>query len=226
MKNYLKMTSAEQALGWAWLVIQLFFLPVSVVFINELLQLGLSIAVLNAVIFVIDLIAVLTIFRRYLWYQLRSIRISALILWVPVGFLLYWVLSVAVTYVMLIVQPEHINANNAAVKVLMDNRFVLTAICTVIIAPITEETLFRGLLFGQLYKKQPVLGYIVSVFVFAAVHVVSYIGQQSPLSLLISLLQYLPAGLVLSFVYTKAKTLAAPILIHATLNLLATLALR
>lgn len=226
MKHYLKMTYAEQAVGWAWLVIQLFFLPVAVVLANDLLQLSLSAAVLNTVIYVIDLIAVIIIFRRFLLLQLRSIRISVLLLWVPVGFVLYWLLAYAATYVMLILQPEHINANNAAVKSLMDSQFILTTICTVIIAPITEETLFRGLLFGQLYRKQPILGYMISILVFAAVHVVSYIGQQSPLSLLISLVQYIPAGFVLSFVYTKAGTLTAPIFIHATLNLLATLALR
>lgn len=226
MNKFLTMTRAEQAIGWAWLVIQLFFLPTIISLINMLLHLGLSVTMLNVVLFTIDFIAVVVIFRRYLQGQLRSIRLSTLFVWVPVGFLLYWLMSIGVTYIAAILQPAHINANNVAIHTLLQERPLLMTVGTVIFAPITEEILFRGLLFGQLYKKKPILGYTVSVLVFAAVHVVSYIGMQSPLSLLISLLQYIPAGVVLGFIYVKAQTLAAPILIHAILNLLATVAMR
>lgn len=225
-KRFLHMSHAEQTAGWAWLVIQLFFLPSAVSFINKLLHLGFSAAILNVMILTVDLIAVAVIFRRYLQYQLRSVRLSTLFLWVPVGFLLYWIMSVGTAYLIAIFQPAHINANNEVVHVLLLEQPLLMTVSTVIVAPITEETLFRGLLFGQLYKKKPILGYTVSVFVFAAVHVVNYIGMQSPFTLLISLLQYIPAGVVLGFVYVKAETLAAPILIHTILNLLATVAMR
>lgn len=226
MKKYLKMTYAEQAIGWAWFVIQLFFLPAVLTFLNELLHWGMTVATLNIVLFSVNFIVVAGIFRHYLLVQLKSVRLKSLVAWVPLGLFFYWTLAYAVSVLVLTLQPEHTNANNETVDVLIQQNPLLMSVCTVILAPITEETLFRGLLFGQLYKNRPMLGYTVSIFVFAAVHVVGYIGLQDPLSLCISLLQYLPAGLVFSIVYTQSGTLVAPIILHAIFNLIATLSMR
>ena len=226
MNNFLTMTKTEQALGWAWFVIQLFFLPVVMVFLNELLHLGLTTAALNIILFIINFAAVAVIFHRYLINQLRNVRFKALAAWVPLGIIAYWILAIAVNIAVLTLQPEHSNANNEAVDTLLEQQPLLMSIGTVILVPITEETLFRGLLFGQLYKVHALLGYTVSVLVFAAVHVVGYIGMQDPVSLLISLLQYLPAGLVFGIVYAESRTLVAPIMLHAFFNLIATLSMR
>ncbi len=226
MNKFLTMTKSEQAVGWAWFVIQLFFLPVVFALLNELLHLGMTVATLNIVLFVVNFIAVVAIFRRYLLVQLKSVRLKALAIWVPLGLFFYWTVAFAVSVLVLTLQPEHTNANNETVDLLIKQQPLLMTIGTVILVPITEETLFRGLLFGQLYKKHPMLGYTVSVFVFAAVHVVGYIGMQDPLSLCISLLQYLPAGLVFGIVYAESKTLVTPIILHAFFNLIATLSMR
>lgn len=226
MNHFLTMTRSEQAVGWAWFVIQLFFLPVVFALLNELLHLGMTVATLNIVLFAVNFIAVAIIFRRYLLVQLKSAQIKALAGWVPLGIFLYWIISFAVHILVLTLQPEHTNANNETVDLLIKQQPLLMTIGTVVLVPITEETLFRGLLFGQLYKKHPLLGYTVSVFVFAAVHVVGYIGLQDPISLCISLLQYLPAGLVFGFVYAESKTLVTPIILHAFINLIATLSMR
>ena len=97
---------------------------------------------------------------------------------------------------------------------------------TVLLVPITEEALFRGLLFGTLYRKSAVLGYVLSTLIFAAVHVVGYIGTQDAVSLLISLIEYLPAGLVLGWAYARSGTIWTPILIHAVVNFIGMSALR
>ena len=225
-KNFLTMSKAEQLTGWAWLLIQLLFLPSVVGFLNALLQLGLSVAMLNIILFTIDFIAVIAIFHRYLLVQLREIRLDRLVVWVPLGIMLYWTLSIFAQYLVLYLQPAHTNANNETISSFLQQQQFLMTIGTVILVPVTEETLFRGLLFGTLYKKHPALGYVVSVLVFAAVHVVGYIGTQDIFSLCVSLIQYIPAGLVLGLVYVKANSLVAPILIHAFLNALATLILR
>jgi membrane protease YdiL (CAAX protease family) len=53
--------------------------------------------------------------------------------------------------------------------------------------------------------------------------VIAYIGTLSPMRLLLSLLQYLPAGYCLARAYAKSGSLFAPMLIHATINLIAVL---
>ena len=220
------MSFTEQLAGWIWLMVQLLFLPSIVGIANLLLHLNLSVAMLNVILFTLDFIAIIAIFHRYLFVQIRMVKLSRLLIWVPLGLGLYWTLSIVVSYLLFYLQPAHTNANNETISSLLQEQQLLMTIGTVFLVPITEETLFRGLLFGTLYKKHPALGYVVSVLVFAAVHVIGYIGTQDILSLCVSLIQYIPAGLVLSFVYIKANTLAAPILIHSILNAVATLMLR
>ena len=226
MNKFLIMTKSEQVTGWAWFVIQLFFLPVLVTFLNELLHLGLSVAMLNVILFTANFLAVIVIFHRYFSVQLRCVQFTALAIWIPLGWLVYCLLATVVSYVVPILQPDHVNANNDTVSILLKQQPLLMTIGIVFLGPIAEETLYRGLLFGQLYKLHPLLGYIVSTLIFAAVHVVGYIGLQDPFSLLVSLLQYLPAGFAFGFVYVKSKTLIAPIVIHILINALATLVLR
>ena len=67
---------------------------------------------------------------------------------------------------------------------------------------------------------------LLSVFVFAAVHVVGYIGQWDTLTLVLCFVQYIPAGLCLAWSYTRSDTIFAPILIHAAINFIAIRGLR
>ena len=95
---------------------------------------------------------------------------------------------------------------------------VLTAISTIFLAPLSEECLFRGLMFGQTLKKSRLGAYALSAACFALIHVMGYLGTYTPLQLVLSLVQYLPAGLVLAWSYEKAGTIAVPILIHMIIN--------
>lgn len=82
-------------------------------------------------------------------------------------------------------------------------------IMTVILAPILEEILFRGIIMkGMLNSKvKPVTAIIVSAFIFGVVH---FNPWQFAGALLL--------GLVLGLVYYKTKSLLMPILLHAFNN--------
>ena len=95
---------------------------------------------------------------------------------------------------------------------------LLTALFTVFLAPLSEECLFRGLLFGQVLKKSRMGAYALSAVCFALIHVMGYLGTYTPLQLVLSLAQYLPAGLILARSFEKSGTIAVPILIHMTIN--------
>ena len=47
----------------------------------------------------------------------------------------------------------------------------------------------------------------------------NYVGVYSPLRLLLAFLQYLPAGLCLSWCYTKSGSIYGPIVMHSLINL-------
>lgn len=81
----------------------------------------------------------------------------------------------------------------------------------VISGPIFEEVLFRGLLLRYVFPKQPILGLIVSSFVFVLIH---------PISDLSAFWFYGLPGLALGILYGKTKDIRLPIAVHMALNLL------
>ena len=86
------------------------------------------------------------------------------------------------------------------------------------LVPLAEECFFRGLLFRNLYSWSPVAAYLISMAAFSAIHVVGYIGTASPLHLLVSFLQYLPAGYCLAWCYHQTGTIITPIIMHTLTN--------
>ncbi|MFN3019729.1 lysostaphin resistance A-like protein [Chryseobacterium sp. TY3] len=91
----------------------------------------------------------------------------------------------------------------------MDN--VTMILLTVILAPLLEEFLFRGLIQKSIIKTglNPKISILISAFIFGAFHV--YPWQFVGAFLL---------GLVLGLVYEKTKSLVLPILLHAFNNLI------
>ncbi len=93
--------------------------------------------------------------------------------------------------------------------------FIAMLVLVGIVAPIVEETFFRGVLYGYLRTRMPiVLAVTVSAVIFSAVHVYPIL---------------LPAlfvvGLILAAVYEWTKSLWIPILLHMMQNSLAVIAI-
>ena len=93
---------------------------------------------------------------------------------------------------------------------------ILAFFSIVIIAPMTEEFLFRHLIIGELGKK---LNFyvmsVISIIVFASLHVTE---AKSPLEIVM----YLAIAVGIVYVYIKSKgSLAVALALHALNNLLA-----
>jgi len=211
----------------------LIFLP----FYLVLLSLGLQILLLwvlrrapstielNICFYAVNIVVVLVLFHRFLLCTLQSVRWKKTLLAVPVALLLYFALNFVVNLVVLSIRPDFANQNNDTVVQLLGANPVFAVIMAVILAPIIEETLFRGLIFGNLLRVNRLLAYAVTALGFAAIHVVSYLGTLTPLDALLSILQYLPAAVVLGALYEHTDNLTAPILLHAAVNLIGCLAM-
>ena len=224
----ISMKKHEKALGWVFLLMTPLALPMILVSLCDLLPTPLDTAQLNAVVFAVDFLLTMLIFHRFLWQNgaqaLR--RPGKSFLWIGIGFAVYQASSSLIALLMGLLAPDFANANDQSIQTMLQDHFWLLAPCIVILVPITEETLYRGLVFGSIRKRCRWLAYVVSACAFSALHVISYIGTLSPLHLVLSFLQYLPGGIALALAYDMSETLWSSILIHSTINLIALIALR
>ena len=210
----------ETRWGLVYLAVSLVVLPALLQAGNRLLAAPLSDARLNFIYYCINFAAVVWIFRRFLGSQLRAaLRIPFPTLWyAALGYLGSRALGEILTYLIFRVFPSFVNVNDRSIAQLLNQDFRLMAAATIVLVPIAEETLYRGLVFRCLYGKSPIASYLVSMGVFAAIHVVGYIGSFSPLHLLLCFVQYLPAGFCLAWCYRQTGTLLAPVIMHTLVN--------
>lgn len=220
MKLSISMTRNEVRFGWLFLALQLLVLPVLLVLVNALLPVPLSNASLNFLMFVIDFGLALLIFHRFL---LASARFSAAapfrcLRFAAIGLILYYLATFLVGMFIQAVYPDFSNANDSSIHSMAQENYSLMLAGTVLLVPVTEETLYRGLVFRGLREKSRVAGYILSTLFFALIHVTGYMGAVSPTVLLLCLLQYIPAGICLAWAYEKADSIWTPILMHMAIN--------
>jgi membrane protease YdiL (CAAX protease family) len=97
-------------------------------------------------------------------------------------------------------------------------QLVVFALFAVVVAPVTEEFLFRGLIYRSIRDRHGVaLGAIVSALLFGAIH---FVPGPWPDALALQITMVV-TGLGLAWVYERRKTLLAPIAGHAAFNLIA-----
>ena len=177
-------------------------------------------AEVNFVFYLVNFIAALLIFHDFLSRALKQATQHPVILCeaVILGLAAYYACFWATDRLVSLLVPGFSNYNDQAITDMAGNNYFLMAIGTVVLAPLAEECMFRGLIFRNLYGKSRWAAYVVSIAAFAIIHILGYIGRYEPVELLMAFLQYLPAGLCLAWAYTKADTIFAPILIHAIIN--------
>jgi len=218
----------ETIWGWIYFIFELLALPTLLQIINLKTGSTLSSAEINFTYFLINFIVVLLIFHDYLGRNLAQVRLhpayfcQAVIL----GLVAYFVSNALMGYVIGLIDPRFVNANDEAISGMTSSNFFLMAVGTVVLVPPVEECIFRGLIFRELYGKSRWAAYLVSIAAFAAVHIIGYLRVYSPMELLLSFLQYLPAGLCLAWSYAKSDTIFAPILIHTAVNAIGISAMR
>lgn len=223
-----QLSRKEQLYGIGYLLFQLLLLPSLLNGLNALLPAPLPEVEINALYFFVNFIAVIVIFRSY-WMQQFSLLPETgfqIALVVIPGFFLYWLLNLLTGQIVLALDPEFSNVNDRTMYAFAAENYPLMFIGTVFFVPVTEECLYRGLLFRGLSDRSEALAWIVSVAAFAAIHIVRYIGAYAPATLLLCFLQYIPAGVCLAGAYRLSGSLLSPILIHAAVNFVGMMALR
>ena len=225
---YISMSRTEKILGWLYMAFSLLLLPSVLVWFNGKLSDPMNEGTLNFVFYLTNFLFIICIFHRFLrsslvaaWRDIWNF-IQAVIL----GYVAYWAASKAMDFVMSYLMPGFSNINDASISAMAKTNYTLMAVGVVLLVPLAEEVLYRGLIFRNLWQTSKVAAYLVSMAAFAAIHVLGYIGSEDITRLVLCFIQYLPAGLCLAWTYTKADNILAPALVHAVVNAVAIGALR
>lgn len=221
MKNLsVSLTPTEKVLGFGYWGLQLLVIPAALSLVIPYFHIALSETQLNFAFFALNFLCMTVIMHRFLGQSAklgfaRPLRVLQSAFF---GFALFWVSSIAMGMLFTYLIPDFANVNDASIAQMATESYTLTAIGTVLLAPVAEELMYRGVIFGTLYGRSRFLAHAVTCILFAAIHVVGYIGYYTPLTLLLCFVQYIPAGLCLSWAYVRSGNIFAPILMHIAVN--------
>ena len=214
------LTNNELLWGWLYLAVEFLVLPNTLYWLAAQFFPGASHAELNFLFYFINFLATILIFHRFLHRNLGIARDRFLKtgLYVLLGLAIYWASSLVMAEVTYFLMPDFVNVNDAGIAAMSRNHFMIVAIGAVLLVPIAEECIFRGLLFRGIYCKSRWAAYAVSALCFCLPHVSAYIGSYDWTVLALCFVQYLPVGLILAWSYEKSNTILSPILIHTIIN--------
>lgn len=187
----------------------------------------LSSAQLNFLYYVLSMILVAIFLGKFLRRSFDGLidSMSRCISSFLLGWLVYIVLSYAAEYVLEFINLDTgNNLNEETIDTLLgEDRGAIIAM-TVFLAPIVEESLFRGGVFCGIYPKSRVFAYVASIVLFCLYHVWQYaIILWDPTYLLMSI-QYVPAAFVLCWVYERSGSIWTGVFFHMSVNAVAVFA--
>ena len=224
-----QLTSIEFIIGFIYYILQLIVIPALLIVVNMfLLPIPCSEAVMNFIFFAVNFFAVVLIFRKFLWKNLKVAlnQPRKVLRFSFYGLIIYFFGTSVITTVNLWLSPNFANINDQSIMLMMEDHFALMVIGTVLLVPIAEELFYRGLMFRQLFDRRPILAYLLSMSIFSAIHVAGYVGMTDWLTLLLCFFQYLPASFALAWSYHRSGSIFTSVLTHTVVNLIGMLAMR
>ena len=220
------MKKSEALIGWIYLPVHIFALVILLTYLFYYLfpELGLAVddVYQNVYYYGFSFLFLLIFLNRYLCSTYSDLcdNILNTVFAVLAGFFLNYFLTLAVQSALSLVLNDLTNPNSALVdEQLVTNTGIMVAV-TVLLAPVVEETLFRGVVFGTLRKKSRLAAYLVSSLIFSFYHLWQYFLIGFDWTLLLYTLQYVPASLVFCWCYERGRNLWAPIFLHMFINLM------
>ena len=223
IRNSVKPSRAEIIGGGIYLFFYRVVLPLLASLLLLIPGTGLDELRVNVLYFAVNFVAATIIFRKFLLQSLREVRgkVISILFAVLLGYLGSDVLSNLLNLLIYLINPEFFNVNDNTVNSLVMQNPQLMFLGAVILGPITEELLFRGLIFRSLYDRSPAAAHIASILVFSMIHVSGYVGMYDVGTLMLCFLQYIPISYCLNFTYVRSGSILAPMLLHIANNAMA-----
>ena len=213
--------------GVRYLLFQLFVLP----YFLDLLVTGLNLPIdslrFNLLYYTINFAVLVGIFWRFLQASLQHAleNLGQVLIPTAICFLAYRLSSTLLDLGIHWLFPDFDNVNDVNITAMAQGQLPMWGFAAILLVPPAEELIFRGALFGGLYSKNKILAWVVSVVGFCLLHVMGYVGYYPWDVLLISAVQYLPAGICFAAAYRYSGNIFSSILIHAALNFIALLSM-
>lgn len=217
-----KMRRSEIIGGIIWLVIYGFFMGDILGLGLELLGISYTAAQLNALFFLCNFVITALVFWRFLTRNLSLVpgnllrTLKAMLL----GFCIYWLLQVGLDVIGQFLSGNMDIPNDDTISSIAGENYRIMWAGAVLLAPMVEETLVRGLIFGTVRRLNRAAAYAAAAAVFAAMHVLSYLGQMDALTLGYNILVYGLPSVALCACYEYAGNIWAPIGLHMIINAL------
>ncbi len=193
-------------------------------YVNGYVTMDIELAnlVVNCIIGLLTTILSIFLLRQFLKENFKALlaNIKQSALWTfPIGLFLVYGLSILgnLLVVLLTGTPDSEATNQVIVESMFASWPAFMFIQAVILAPIYEELLFRGLVFRSLSRYSLILAHTVSAVTFGLLHTYTYI-LQGDLVQLIHTIPYALMGLAFSIGYAKTGNIYVSIAIHALNN--------
>jgi len=221
------MTKKERITGMIYIPFHALLLPVLIELVYVLFGLEVSSPYRMLVYYTVSFVIIVALMFRFLRASFSDLidefwrAIQAIIL----GYILFRVLLWVFVLLMAQIMAEA-NPNSDAIIGDITANFRVMLIVTTVLAPIVEETIFRGALFGTIRQKNRIAAYVVSVLLFGLFHVWDHILFDFSQTALLLIIQYIPPSIALAWCYDRSGTIWAPIILHGWINLMTTLQLR
>lgn len=141
------------------------------------------------------------------------------VLWNVAGaYALYYFLALGAQYLLTLLGADPAaNPNNAGLLSLTGQDYRFVRAIALFVAPVVEEVLFRGIVFGALRERSRLLALAASIGLFALYHLWRY-AAAGDFSALIYGIQYIPASLVLCLCYERTGSIWTAVLFHMVNN--------
>ena len=222
------LTKQEFRGGLLYLAFQQLLLPTLLAAVNHVLGSPLKDAAFQFAYFLINFLCICLLFHRFLLSSLKAAgKCPGKILFTAAtGCVVYWFSNFVMALLIFSWKPDFYNINDSTIIAMAQDSYLLILLSTVVLAPLTEEVLFRGFLFGSLYSRSKAAGYLLSTAMFCAIHVIGYIGYYPWDTLFLCFITYIPAGLCLSWAYARTGCILTPVLMHTIINAISVFSLR
>ena len=217
------MSKPQRIAGLIYLPFHIIILPLFINMLAEYLPGGLSDTAANAVYYGLGFAFCIICMWKYLRtafdFLLDNVatNITAM-LFGGVSYLLLSYLASGVLFAIL--GDEQVASNNELISSLADESSRAIVALTVFVAPIVEEVLFRGVVFGTLAPKHRRLAFAASIALFAFYNVWQLALSTMDLKMFLYMVLSIPMGYALAWVYEKTNCLWVPIFLHMLINIL------
>ena len=208
--------------GLIWLAVYLFLMSDLLQLLMQVAGIRIDLLTLNKVYFVGCFLITVVLFRRFLSYSLPEVADHPLrvLCGILVGYGIYAACQGTLAMVYGYFVPNLQTPNDDSVRAIAQSSYSTMAVAAILLAPITEETLLRGLVFGGLRQKNRIVAYVLTALLFSGMHVMNYVLQMDLVSILLNLLLYMLPSVALCACYEYAGTIWAPIFLHMIINAL------